>query len=93
MEHTMRAKMFCTKVEPSGDGEVLRFACVSRSDSYPEDGSDENNTFAKFSPDGDSRINVQNPALKGKIVEGDTFYVDFIRVPKAEPAPAPAAAT
>jgi hypothetical protein len=75
----MRAKMRCNQVEPCGDGEILHFSCVSRSDSYPDDGSDENNTFARFSPDGSARINVQNPALKGKIQQGETFYVDFTK--------------
>lgn len=77
----MRAKVKCNSVEPSGDGEVLRFSCVSKSDGpYPADGSDENNSFARWSPDGDIRINVQNPALKGKIAVGDQFYVDFTKV-------------
>ena len=76
----MRAKMRCHSVEPCGDGEILRFGCVAKSSAYPEDGSDEDNSFARWSPDGDTRINVQNPALKGKIAVGDTFYVDFTKV-------------
>lgn len=76
----MRAKMKCSVVEPCGEGEILRFHAVSRNDSYPNDGSDENNTYAKFSPSADLNINVQNPALKGKIAQGDTFYVDFTPV-------------
>jgi hypothetical protein len=83
----MRAKMQCTSVEPLGDGEVLNFSCVSKSDGpYPADGLDENNSFARWSPDGGSRINVQNPALKGKIKAGDTFYVDFTLVAPPPPA-------
>lgn len=77
---SMRAKMRVTKVEPNEGGEVLHFTAVSREDSYPADGSDENNTYAKFTPDGSVRLNVQNPALKGKFPVGSAFYVDFLPV-------------
>jgi len=73
----MRAKMYVSKVELHGSSEVLHFNCVGRKDAYPADGSDENNTFAKFSPSGDLRICVTNPALLGNFRPGDTFYVDF----------------
>lgn len=76
----MRAKMRCANVEPCGDGEVLKFHAVAKNAAYPEDGSDEDNSYARFSPSADLSINVQNPNLKGKIVAGDTFYVDFTRV-------------
>ncbi len=56
---------------------------VGRSDSYPADGSDENNTFAKWSPAGELKLSIVNPALSNKIKEGDEFYVDFIPVTKA----------
>jgi len=46
---------------------------------YPEDGSDENNTFAKFTPNAEFRMTVQNSALIGRFQEGDEFYVDFTR--------------
>ena len=45
--------------------------------SYPADGSDENNTFAKMSPGANLSINIANPALFGKFKHGDMFYVDF----------------
>lgn len=78
----MRAKMRRHNVTPCGDGEILKFTAVSRSDSYPPDGEDENNTYARFSPSADLSINVQNPALKGAIKEGETFYVDFTPAPE-----------
>lgn len=55
---------------------------VCKSDSYPEDGSDENNTFAKFTPDATLRMNIQNPALHGKFEVDQEFYLDFTPVPK-----------
>lgn len=65
-----------------GDGETinetLRFHGVAKSDGpYPADGSDENNTFSRFSPSVDFSIVVANPALFGKFSSGDTYYVDF----------------
>ncbi len=45
--------------------------------SYPADGSDEDNTFAKFSPQADFRLTIANPALWDKFKVGYKFYVDF----------------
>jgi len=45
--------------------------------SYPADGSDEDNTFAKWSPGANLSINIANPVLWGQFKLGDKFYVDF----------------
>lgn len=77
----MRAKMKVGHVFSLGDThENLTFFCVSKSGAYPEDGSDEDNTFAKFSPSGKLELTVANPALLGKFPVGSTFYVDFTPV-------------
>lgn len=60
--------------------ENLELHGVSKSEGYPEDGSDEDNTFARFTPSADLKISIQNPALVGKFKEGDTFYLDFTPV-------------
>lgn len=64
-----------------GDGnklsETVSMHAVSRKDGYPADGSDEDNTYAKWSPSADFKIQIANPALFGKIAVGDKFYVDF----------------
>lgn len=44
---------------------------------YPEDGSDEDNTYAKFSPSADFRLMVANPALFGQFKPEQTYYVDL----------------
>lgn len=74
----MRAKMRVNAVL-SGDGyETLEFSAVAKSDApYPADGSDENNSFARWTPSAQLKMTVQNPALFGKFKAGDTFYVDF----------------
>jgi hypothetical protein len=76
----MRAKMRVNAVQKYGDTqETLVLNCVSRSDGYPSDGSDENNTFAKFSPSGSLSLTVMNPALLGKFEVGEEYYLDFTK--------------
>lgn len=82
----MRAKVRVGSVIPyQADGvttaERVIFHGVSKSGGYPEDGSDEDNTFAKFSPSVMFDMQIANPALIGKYVPGDTFYVDFTPAP------------
>ena len=77
----MRAKMKVTDVEKHSDlYEELRFSAVPKSEAYPEDGSDENNTFAKWTPTAELRMTITNPDLIGKFSEGQEFYVDFTPV-------------
>jgi hypothetical protein len=66
---------------PTKQSETLKMHAVAAS-KYPEDGSDEDNTYAKFSPGADLSINIANPALWGKFNVGDKFYVDFTPVEK-----------
>jgi len=83
----MRAKVRVSSVTPPSvetqDGsdmapaQTITAFPVARSDSYPSDGSDENNSYAKWSPSGEFKLTITNPALSNKIKEGDTFYVDF----------------
>ena len=83
MMRKMRAKMKVGAVlswPPAADGSVqqerLQLHGVAAG-KYPDDGSDENNTFAKFSPAVSLDITIANPALIGSFKAGDTFYVDF----------------
>lgn len=74
----MRAKLVVEKVtKHEGGSESLKFRGVSKSDGYNQDGLDENNTFAKFSPSVSLEMTVTNEALWGQFSPGDTFYVDF----------------
>lgn len=78
---TMRAKLQISSItKHSAECEQLRFHGVAAS-SYPADGSDENNTFAKFSPSVSLDITIMNPALIGKFEPGQAFYVDFTPAP------------
>lgn len=73
----MRAKMKVTQVVLSEYGEKASFTCIGPNAAYPNDGLDEDNTFAKFSPSGDCTIQVANPALFGVLKPGMKFYLDF----------------
>lgn len=77
----MRAKFQLQSVEKVGESEYaserLKFSAVGRSDNYPADGSDENNTFSKFTPSATCEMYVANPALHGQFEVGQKYYVDF----------------
>jgi hypothetical protein len=74
---TMRAKFVIASVEKFSGGEKVKFTAVGRSGAYPEDGSDEDNTYAKYSPSASCEIYIANPALHSKFEPGQKFYVDF----------------
>lgn len=80
----MRAKVRIGRIDTmrSDDGTILqqrlRFAAVGRNQAYPADGLDEDNTFAKFTPNLGLDMTVANPALFEKFTEGEVFYLDFV---------------
>lgn len=83
---TMRAKMKVVKVESykndSGDTtlERLTFTAVCKDSGYPSDGTDEDNTFAKWTPSADLTLSVTNPNLFGKFEKDQKYYLDFTQV-------------
>lgn len=84
---TTRAKLRVESVKILGsDGkgshthEEVQMRAVCKSGAYPEDGSDEDNTYAKFSPSADFRLMVANPALFGAFKPEQTYYVDLTPV-------------
>lgn len=81
----MRAKMTVRRVERWEGGDRVTMNAVAAK-SYPADGSDEDNTYAKHSPSGELVLSIANPMLLGGIQPGDTYYLDFTRVQPAAPA-------
>lgn len=73
----MRAKMKISNIVRGEGYEQLTLNAVCKSGSYPADGMDEDNTFAKFSPSGELKLTVANPALLGTFNPGEKYYVDF----------------
>ena len=61
--------------------EVLTMAPVCKAGDYPEDGSDEDNSYARWSPAGSLSLTIANPNLFGKFKIGDKFYLDFTPAP------------
>lgn len=73
----MRAKFQITGVEQFDHCERVVFRAVGKSEAYPDDGSDEDNTFASFTPQADLSMTITNPALRGKFATGQKYYADF----------------
>lgn len=59
-------------------GEVIVMYAV-----YGGSTNDEDNSFAKTTPNGNITLTIANKELLGVYQPGDTFYVDFTPVPKA----------
>lgn len=72
----MRAKMQISQISGTPTSEQLHFHGVAAK-AYPADGSDEDNTFARWSPSVELKISITNPALIGQFKVGEKFYVDF----------------
>lgn len=76
----MRAKLKVAEVQSHGQSQVLVFNAVAKKEGYQSDGSgDENNTFARWTPNAYLTMTVNNPALLGAFNVGDEFYVDFTK--------------
>lgn len=75
----MRAKMRVSEVHQFDGSENLKFQAVGRNDGYPDDGSDENNTYAKYTPSAELSIRIQNPALLRQFHVGEEYYLDFTK--------------
>ena len=59
----------------------LWLRAVCKDGSYPADGCDEDNTFARFTPNAELKMSIMNPNLFDSFEIGQKFYVDFTRVP------------
>lgn len=74
----MRAKVRITGIaKMSETHEKLIFNFPAKNGPYPADGSDEDQSFARYSPQGDLSLTIANPNLVGSFSVGDTFYLDF----------------
>lgn len=83
MKPKMRAKLRVSFVQEHNYGpeksksmETLTMSAVAAS-KYPADGTDDDNTYAKWSPGANLSINIANPNLWGKFKIGEKYYVDF----------------
>lgn len=75
----MRAKMKINHIERRFEGQETLYLNAVSASQYPEDGSDENNTYAVFSPSGMVSLTIANPALLGKFAKDEEYYLDFTK--------------
>lgn len=73
----MRAKLKVQEVTDNGYSDMVKF--TTQYSNNPED-----NSFAKATPTGSCQLQIDNPALRGKLKPGQEYYVDF--TPVAPPA-------
>jgi hypothetical protein len=74
----MRMKLQVLSVaNHGGNYEQVEMSAVAKSDGYPADGSDEDNTFARWTPSATLKYTVNNPNLFGKLRPGMKLYADF----------------
>lgn len=76
----MRAKFQIRSVTPAENypQETIEMFAVTEKP-FDSDGNSEDNSFAKWTPSGDLKIVITNPALLGKFQAGEKFYLDFTK--------------
>jgi len=57
--------------------ETVKFSCVCGKQPFGPNGESEDNSFARWTPSGDMKLEITNPALFGQFVPGQKFYVDL----------------
>lgn len=75
-----RCKVYVESVKITNSGEEVQMRAVQGdkvSKGYPADGTDEDNTYAKYSPSADFRLMVANPVLFGEFKPGQKYYIDM----------------
>jgi len=68
---TTRAKFRCTSVTDYGAYKAVQLNAVCK------DGTMENDTFSKYTPTGEIKMNIDNPAAAVVFKPGAEYYVDF----------------
>lgn len=66
----IRAKMVCEGVSKTGDSENVALRAVTS-------GSEENKTFAKYTPSAYVQLTIDNPSAQGAFEQGKEYFVDF----------------
>lgn len=82
MSAVMRAKLKINSIEIFDSCERLKMSAVSGKASISDQGSDEDNNYARWSPQASFEILIANPALHGQFKVGEAFYVDFTKAEK-----------
>lgn len=74
----MRAKVAIRDVtKPYEGAEEVRMVPVVSNENFGPNGESENNTYSRWTPSGEIKLTITNPALHGQFTTGQEFYVDF----------------
>jgi len=57
--------------------EEIKFAAVCGKAPFGKEGESEDNTYARYTPNGSLNLTITNPALRGQFKPGQKFYLDF----------------
>jgi hypothetical protein len=58
--------------------ETIEFYAVT-TQPFDADGNSEDNSFSKWTPSGELKMTITNPALLGTIQPGEKYYLDFTK--------------
>jgi hypothetical protein len=70
----VRAKMTCESKTPYGEGFAVTLRAVTAD-------TDENKTWAKYTPSGSVTMQIDNPSAADAFEAGKTYFVDFTPAP------------
>lgn len=73
----MRAKLKIDSILQMEGVEQIKFSAVPKKIGYNVSEFDEDNTYAKYTPNVELSMMIVNPKLIGTFKPGQTFYVDF----------------
>ena len=74
---TMIAKFQVTKVETNETCQNITMMAVTDKPFDP-DGKSDDNSFARWTPSGELKMTISNPALFGTLKDGQKFYLNFV---------------
>lgn len=75
----MKAKFIITNINQiSETQEQLNFSAVTEAP-FDAEGNSEDNSFARYTPDGHLTMTITNPNLIGKFGVGEKYYLDFTK--------------
>jgi hypothetical protein len=80
----MRAKLVVVTVQEQGTPpsmENLTMRAVGDAPYSVIDGTSDDNTFARYTPNASFTATINNPALLGQFKAGQKYYVDFTEAP------------
>lgn len=76
---TMRAKFMVQEVSSYVGGHQKVSMLPVQGTQYGSRGENEDNTFSRYTPSGEIRMQISNPDLIGKIQPGDVYHIDFTK--------------